>query len=394
LASAAGFVLVAIAARAATAAAAPTGARTAEIADPAWVEAISEDDGAVRATRLRDLEKSRGGACEALAKFAADPNESRRENAVRGLDDLGCAGFPEYAPYQLDRSPWVVVALTRAVERRRIAGLIPFLIDHMEDPRRVVDADRPRTIGEIVRRALRVVSARGFAYDPAAAAPDRAAAVQRWRRWYADHRDEPRAVWVEAGIGEAREGLRSASPPQRLEALRQLALIGPPAGPALRDALARGGNELGAGIVCQSDEPPRVTDTLECRLLVQNTVERRVALAPAAEARIAVEPVAPVDPDPSPAAARRGAPARPPKPAVGPPEAGGAAAGSAADAAFLDLAESIVDLAPGEILTREFRVGPVAGSGRYTVRAVLPDRGASVTAGPAIEASTIVRFEQ
>jgi hypothetical protein len=101
-----------------------------------------------------------------------------------------------------------------------------------------------------------------------------------------------------------------------------------------------------------------------------------------------------VEPAPPPAAVRRGRPARPtsPVPAGGKPTG----AGPRPVAADLpgDLAESIIDLAPGEILAREFRVGPVAGAGRYTVRAVLPDRAVAAVAGPVIEASTIVRFEQ
>lgn len=358
-----------------------------------WAAALAEEDDAIRAARLRDLGRDRDGACGSLATFAVRRDDRLRENAVRGLDDFGCAAFADYSPFQHDRSPWVLVALVRAVEHRRVAGMVPFLIDRIEDPRRVVDGDQPRTIGEIARRALRVVSGRSFGYDPSASAPVRAAEVQRWRRWYVEHRDEPRALWLDAGIAEARAGLASPSPALRIEALRQLALIGPPAAPALREALGRDARDLTAGVVCQSDDPPRVTETLACRLLVQNSSDRRVALAPGVEALVEVEPVV-VDPAPSPPATRRSRPAQTSFPAPAGRKPIGAGPGPVPADLPGDLAETIIDLAPGEILAREFRVGPVPGAGRYTVRAVLPDRAVAVAAGPAIEASTIVRFEQ
>ncbi len=362
--------------------------------DPGWSAVLAEEDAAVRATRLRDLGRDRDDVCGSLAAFSVDRDVRLRENAVRGMDDLGCVAFADYAPFQHDRSPWVVMALAQVVQRRRIGGMVPFLIDHSGDPRRVVDGDRPRTIGEIATRALRAVTGRAFGCDASAPDPVRAATVQSWRLWYADHRDEPRALWVEAGIAEARAGLASASPVLRIEALRQLAIIGLPAAAVLREALLRAAGDLTAGVVCQSDDSPRVTETLACRLLVQNATDRRVALAPGLEALIEIAPVV-VDPAPPPlSAARRGKSSPPPRPAPASRAPTGAATGPVTDDLLGDLADTIVDLAVGEILAREFRVGPVPGAGRYTVRAVLPDRAGAVATSPAIEASTIVRFEQ
>jgi len=206
----------------------------------------------------------------------------------------------------------------------------------------------------------------------------------------------------------ARADLARDDSARRIEGIELLALIGTPALPALRAAFERREQDLRATLSCVPDEPPRVTDQVPCVLLVTNLAKRRIALAPPPgdpEVRLTREDDL--------RAASKDDPGRPLR-LVG--------------ARPADLVDRVLDLAPGEALRREFKIGPVRAAGRYEVRAILNDLGAALgsagppspgeveptpapvppkprgrSAGPAgpapsvlpsIQATTVVRFEQ
>jgi hypothetical protein len=359
--------------------------------DPILSLLASDDYEQERPALVRDLGRLGERRCAALSIYAGHRSERVRENAVRALADSGCDRLEPYRPYLADPSPWVSDAFLRAAERHLIADAVPWLLDHLDDRRRIVSADGSWAIGEIALRALRVVTCQPFPFDPRAAPEARAAAVADWRVWYAAHHTEPRSAWLAAGVARAREEAEDGGPAVRLEALRLLALLGPPAAPALRGALGRSAGDLRVTLSCEPEEPPRVTDEVPCVLEIANPADHRVGLAVAEgapEVRLVRIEAG------SPAADRRAPPARAGRAPAG-ADARTAEGGSpaATGASPADLAARLVDLAPGEALRREFRIGPVAAAGRYQVRAGLADLAASPSLPP-IEASTVVRFEQ
>jgi hypothetical protein len=324
---------------------------------------LAEDEYEAAWPELRSALQRLDDPCRSLGVYAAHRNDRVREHSVKALGDWGCARFSSYEPYLSDRYAWVVEAIVRAVERHAMGEAVPFLLDRIGDARRILDGTSPRTIGEMAHRALRRVTCQSFHYDSAGTPESREIAVETWRRWYAGHRRETRAAWVDAGVALASGYVGHEFPPYRLEGLRLLALIGPPAVPALRAALERRTADLLAGLSCQIDDPPRVTDEITCLLLVQNASRRRVALAPAPDSlRVEIS--------------RIGAPPPARAPATDGREPAGRDSGAALEAILMEIESGLVDLAPGEILRRELKVGPVPAAGRYEIRATLVDRAA------------------
>ncbi len=326
---------------------------------------------------------------------------------MRALSDAGCDRFAAYRPYLDDPSPWVTEWILRSVEQRLMADAVPFLLDRLTDKRRILSGDGSWTIGETAHRVLREVTCQSFHFDPQGPERLRQDGLSQWRQWYAAHRDEPRQSWVASGIALARDYAGRDYAPHRLEGLRLLALIGPPALPALRAALERRGDDLLARVTCAPEEPPRVTDVVPCVLEIENASPRRLALAPRdgppdAQVRRREETAPPPAPPRGASTARsargRSASESPPPKAASPDPVPGLA----------EIVDRLVDLAPGQVYRVEFTVGPVPAAGRYDVRVTLRDlaaalaeasqaRGArpsSTPKPPAIEASTMVRFEQ
>lgn len=385
-------------------AAAPDPSRTApappRATDPILAYLLDEDP----AARVRALEALRGEGlppCRALAAYARERNSRVRENAVRTMNDGGCRDFDLYGGYLSDGAAGVVDAVIGAAERHLIADAVPFLLGSLPDRRRIVTEAGTWSIGERAHRALRVITCQSFHYDPASSRDDQRNAITRWRQWYLAKRGLPRDEWVQEGIVRATDYARRDHPRHRVEGLRLLALIGPPALPALRDLVAREAGEIQAEVVCLPEEPPRVTDAVPCALTVRNVSGRRLAVAPPPDGpRIRVSPGG-AGPEGRASARSDTAAAerRPPSVELG---------------AFAD---RLIDLAPGEVLKFEFKAGPVLAAGRYRVGAELEDLAAGLGAGsasldgsaaksgtsggpraaarpPAIEAETIVRFEQ
>jgi hypothetical protein len=378
-------------------AAAPPSSPPPAAEDPILALLEGDDYEQARPALLRHLGRPGGPRCADLGRYAGNRSDRVRENAVRALGDAGCDRLDPYRPYLADASPWVIEAVLRAAERHALADAVPFLIDHLDDRRRIVSADGSFTIGEIALRALRVVTGQPLSCDPAA--PETiAAAVAEWRDWHARHRAEPRSAWLAAGVARAREQAAGGDPALRLEALRLLALLGPPAAPDLRAALGRSAGDLGATLTCEPDEPPRVTDEVPCVLTIANRAGHRVALAvPPGDPRVRLARIGAQPQEPP---VRGRAPARDDRPrtaAGGEAAAGGGTAPGAPEASAgaepAEVAALLLDLAPGESLRREFRVGPVAAPGRYEVRAGLADL-AVPPAQASIEAVVVLRFEQ
>ena len=351
---------------------------------------LTEEDYESQRARLLASLPPGDGRCGFLGGLAGERNARVRENAVRLLADAGCAGLASYRPYLDDASPWVVDAVLRAIERHRIGAAVPYLLERLEDPRRILEGERVRTIGATAHRALRVVTCQSFHYDPDAPPAARAGARRRFAEWYASARSRPRDSWVREGIARAREALQRPGTAWRIEALALLALIGAPAEPELRAALRRAPGDLQAGVVCTSDEPPRVGDALDCVLLVQNAAGRRVALAAAPGApRVRLVPL------PPPGVREPGA--REPgvrEPGAREPGVREPAAPPRDAASGGPLEEALIDLGPGETLERRFKAGPVGAAGRYEVRATLEAPASAPGAAPPIEGRTVVRFEQ
>ncbi len=374
---------------------------------------------ATRADLLRELQRPGGLPCWRLGAFGEDRNERVREHAVRALSDAGCAHFDSYRPYIGDPSAWVTDAIMKAAERHLISGAVPFLISHLTDTRTILSDEGGWTIGEGAHRALRVVTCQSFHFDPHGTPQGQADAIAQWSRWYEAHLFEPRGTWVAAGIGLAGDYIGRDHAPHRKEGFELLALIGAPALPALRTAFQRGPQDLRVALACTPDEPPRVTDQVPCVLTVANLSTHRVALAPAPgdpQVRLVPHEATPAEPPEGRPQAGRPAgspPSRSSKPRTGESRSGAApptdkrpadksAAGTGstetrpADLRPAEIAGRIVDLAPGEVLQREFRVGPVAAAGHYEVRATLIDLASSIGSSPLppIEATTPLRFEQ
>jgi len=384
-------------------------------ADPLRALLEAEDSEAARGSLLHELKRSGPSPCARLAAFAGDRNAQVREHAVRALSDAGCADFDSYRPYLRDPSPWVMRGLLEAVERRHIAGAVPFLIDSLADKRTILSDEGSFTIGSLAHRALRVVSCQSFHFDPAGSPERQADAIAQWRGWYMAHRSEARDAWVTEGIALARDYLGRDYGPHRREGIELLALIGSPAVPTLRGAFRRSPEDLRATIACNPEEPPRVTEQVPCVFLVTNVSKRRLLLAPADTVVRLVR----VERDSGSAGATAGRSVKAGR-SSSMDRDGGTDRPSATDRfgapALSELAARVIDLAPGEVLRRDLTAGPVGGAGRYEVRAVLPDLASSLessetrppsvgkgtagsrtqqTAGlPPIEATTIVRFEQ
>jgi hypothetical protein len=344
-------------------------------------------DDARRGAVLDRVRALGGAACATLGSYALARDPRAREHAVRAMADVGCDGMEDYRPFLADTSAWVVDALIDALGRRRIAAAVPFLLGHLGDTRRLVSSQGTWTVEEAADRALRRLTAQPvpFPRDATEAAADPAA----WQAWYAAHVTEAPSTWIASGVSACADAIKSASPSRRITALETLALVGEPGRDLLVGTLRRAQGDLVVALTCQPEEPPRVVDEVPCILIARNATDRHVALAVG-------EPTVHLEPQQAPppkirSGSRNAAPAPP-------AAAASRAAGRAAD--LEALVGHIVDLAPGESLRREIRAGPVRAAGRYDVHAALDDlaqpylTGTAVAGGSAIEATTVLRFEQ
>ncbi|HEU4402069.1 MAG TPA: hypothetical protein VFT43_08185 [Candidatus Polarisedimenticolia bacterium] len=353
--------------------------------DPRAEELAQEDYEALRPHLLEDLSRLGRSRCVILGGYAASRNARVRENAVRAMLDTGCDEIAAFAPYFDDPDPWVSETILRAVEAHLMTGAVPYLLDRLGDRRTIVSDDGTWTIGETALRVLIVVTCQSFHYDPKRGPAGQQEAVDQWRRWFEEHRTEPRSLWVTAGLALARDYLRRAYAPHRLEGIRLLALIGPPALADLRAAFERSPGDLKARVACTPEEPPRVTDRVPCVLEVENVSTRRIPLAPKPD-----DPVVELRRDD--AVSERGASRPAGRGTVsGAGKGAGAPEGSTRSALPAEIVSRMVDLAPGEVLRREFTIGPVPGAGHYEVRTRITD---PLTSLPPVEAGTMVRFEQ
>lgn len=343
-------------------------------------------DAAARAEILDQLGEA-AVACPALTGFSARSDPAIREQAVRSMDQAGCAAIEYYRPYMRDPHAWVTDALVTAIERHRIGEGILFLIRHLPDPRSILSSGGIWTIGEHAHRALRAVSCQSLHYDPDASVQERARAAARWNTWYVEHGGESPTTWLETGLARARTYLESDGEQLRLEGLELLLLIGTPAADTLRFAFRRGSTDLETSLTCTPAEPPRVTEEVPCRFEVVNRSDRRVAFIPGDLDVVLHRQGAAYDEESSSSTVQ-------PPPSSGPPPVGESMA------AWID---RIVDLAPGERRRWSVRIGPVSTAGRYDVRGTLVDLSAQIVAPDkanaaggtmAIEAGTMVRFNQ
>ncbi len=373
---------------------------------------LADDDFEARLADLA-LELKQGGAspCERLGAFGEHRNQRVREHAVRALSVAGCGTFVSFGPFLRDPNPWVTEAVLRGIEGQRVREAVPFLIDRLSDRRAIVSDDGAWTIAESAHRALRALTCQSFHFDPQGSPRGQAEAVERFRSWYLEHGAEPRERWIVSGLSLARDYLGRDFAPHRREGIELLLLIGPPAATELRAALGRKAGDLRAAVTCQPVEPPRVSDRVPCTLVVTNAASRPVALVPigdAPEVRLIRQDDGHAE------------------------DHGDRLRGTPQGAAEMPaLAARVIDLGPGDVLRRDFQVGPVRAAGRYEVRATLvdlatslpgpdslvpastPPRGAKLPAardrpprpaeipgsasraiGPSsIEASTVLRFE-
>jgi len=361
-------------------------------ADP-LLPLLQSEDPRSRADALALLKDLGSPPCRILGGYSSDPRSRVRESAVRIMADAGCTDFEAYRGYLLDGAAGVVDALIDSSRRGLIADAVPFLLGCLSDKRRLVTEAGSWSIAERAERALMVVTCQSFHYDAAATKDDQRDAVARWRQWYLARRALPREEWVKEGIERARDYADRDYIPHRLEGLRLLALIGPPALPALRERLVRRPGDLRSDVLCRPDEPPRPGDVVPCALIVQNATKHPVPLAPSAEGpeiRLSLLEGSSDD------GVTSRAPAGPPK-------------DTAPAREFF--ADRLIELAPGELRRFEFSAGPVLLAGRYRVRASLLDwtavlaaDGSTTKSGagrpldvppvPAIEAETVLRFER
>jgi len=365
---------------------------------------LRDDRPEARAQAL-DLLKSQGrAACEALGAYANHPASRVRESAVRTMNDAGCPQFAAYGAYLHDGAAGVVDAIVDAAERRLMTDAVPFLLGSLSDRRRIVTDEGVWSIGERAERALMVITCQSFHYDFAASRDDQRNSLTRWRQWYLAKRSLPREDWIQEGIGRAQDYAGRDYIPYRLEGLRLLTLIGPPAAPALRTALARHPDQLKMEVVCQPDEAPRPGDAVPCTLVVRNGSRQSLAIAPSADA-----PAVrwwPVDAD----ADGDAAPAAPASRFARP-------SGTWDLETLAAFADRLIEVPAGGSRRFDFVAGPVSASGRYRVRAEIDDltlrlfedrrepdsaaprgvaRPASPVASPprTLGAETILRFEQ
>ena len=350
---------------------------------------LQGDDSQSRAQVLTLLKDEGRPPCQALGAYASSPKSRVRESAVRVMDDAACSDFQAYSGYLLDSAAGVVDALIDAARRRLMADAVPFLLGCLSDRRHIVTGEGAWSISERADRALMVITCQSFHYDVTASRDDQRDAITRWRQWFLARRQLPRDEWVQEGIQRGRDYAGRDHGPHRLEGLRLLALIGPRALPALREALARRPTDLTAEVVCLPDEPPRPGDIIPCALVVRNASKRSLAIAPPPEGPLVrLSPTAPVHDEV-------------------PPARGSVLAGGDITETLDVFADRLVDLAPGEIRRFEFNAGPVLFAGRYRLHVTLDDLAARLPdpsktgtaprtgATPTgIEAETIVRFEQ
>ncbi len=330
-------------------------------------------------------------ACPALSLHSEEGAPAWRENAVRAMALVGCDRYADYRSFLRDRNAWVVDALLEAFEQQRIAEAIPFLINRLSDPRRIVSAGGVWTLGERSHRALRAVSCQSLHYNPDSSREDRALSLTAWKAWYDEHRDEPREEWLDAGLARARVYISSDRKSLRLEGLRLLLLIGPEAIEELRAAFHREPDDLRADFSCRPDRPLFTDDQVPCTLEVVNTSAQPIALLPGrVKLRVRRLPDG-VRPDRRDESGGRAGDDPPEKEDPSDPRRPGATT-------FGALIGDVVDLAPGEALRRAVRIGPVSSSGVYEVRATLVDLAAPMlgTGGEAgsiaIAAASELRF--
>jgi hypothetical protein len=358
--------------------------------DP-FARVLGEDDYEAARARLREeIARSGRQTCTVLSAYGKHRIETVREHAVRALSDFGCETIAEYAPYMDDTHPWVVRELLRAFEVRRISGAVPFLIRLLDDRRRLISPEGSWTMGEVAHRVLRAVSCQSFHFDSGGSAAARGEAVRQWRDWYDTHRDEPRALWERSGIARALDLIGRDYAPHRREGLELLTLIGGPALPALANAMSRAPEDLSARLTCTPEAPPATFEIVPCLLEVRNISGRRVVLAPG-EPEVRVRPASGVPPPGDDAREEAGDHAR----------AGDRARSGVAGSLFPpSILTRLIDLAPGEVLRRPVRIGPVERAGQYRITVGLADaaarllqeEGLSLPAPSPIEAETIVRF--
>ena len=366
---------------------------------------LADDWDDLARAQVADRVRSLGGAaCATLSGYAGLADVRGREHAVRAMADAGCADENDYRPFYADSAPWVADAILDAVGRRRIDAAWPYVTGRLGDRRRLVSDAGAFTIEEAAHRVLRRLTAQPIPFAPGMSEPARDLAAAHWRSWFAAHGDEPPERWIATGIDACRDALAGSDATRRLAALETLALLGERGAGPLRDALLRAPGEIEATLQCDIDEPPRVGDTIPCALAIHNRSSRRIALA-LGPAALVIAPAAP--PAPPPEAHPRSSDASKPRGKDAPRSAGpGAPVGAAAGAASAPKAaqqelppECFIDLGPGSVTTIPLQAGPVGNAGRYDLRAVVPDLGATLPPenprqSGQIEASATLRFEQ
>lgn len=344
------------------------------------------DDADARSAIVRQLGDP-AAACPVLTGFDTSDDPAIREQAVRSMDQAGCAAIEYYRPYMRDPNPWVTDALVAAIERYRIGDAIPFLIGHLSDPRSILSSGGVWTIGERAHRALRMVSCQSLHFDPDGTGQERARAAARWTTWYADHGGESRSSWLEDGIARAGEYLHADGHRLRMEGLELLLLIGEPAAAELQAAFRRAPDDFEASMICSPEEPPRVTEEVPCLFELSNRSKRRIAFIPG-ELKVTMRRQGAREDEGHPSIVGR--PPSSPEPLD-------------VDGSMAALAHQIVDLAPGQRLGWPIRIGPVSTAGRYDVQGTLADlsarlvksgKGGKRGGAGEIEAGTVVRFNQ
>jgi hypothetical protein len=336
-----------------------------------WDEA---QRGAVQ-ERVRALGAS---ACPTLAGYARASDPRAREHAVRAMADAGCSDLADYRGFFSDASAWVVDAVIDAASRLRMAAATPFLLAHVDDRRRLVSDDGALEIAEQADRGLRRLTAQPIPRLPAVRGEKMSGDPAAWRAWYAAHRAETPALWIESGRT------------------------------VLAGALRRAPADLDVGLVCIPDEAPRVLDEIPCTLTITNVGTHRLALA-IGEPVIRLEPHQATAPTTSATSSASPPPShgpgkpKTPKPAPAASTAvspdGADAASKVTDADLALMAGHFLELAPGASVRRSLSVGPVKTAGRYDVHAGLIDLARPLFAGasgePAgpIESVVSLRFE-
>jgi hypothetical protein len=380
---------------------------------------LTDGDDAAQRRAVRERVNALGeAACPTLSAYAGAPDPRAREHAVTALDDAGCDRLEDYRDFFADRSGWVVMALVQALGHHRIAGGVPFLLGHLEDRRRLISEGESLSIAESAEQVLRRLTAQPIepeGVSRGAPGAHEAAMAAAWRAWYRNHGAEPAAQWLADGRAGIRAALAGGSPTARYAALETLALVGEPMDDLLVAALKRRPGEISAALQCAPDDPPRVTEEIPCTLTLRNDAARRIPLA-LGEIDLRLGPVVasaaavPAAPAPGKAAGASAAPAQGKEikkdAAKGKKSDPGGGTPAAAPAAPPEprpaperLAAAIVDLAPGEILRRPVRVGPVTTAGRYEAVASFQDLGrrldpAAFPPDSRLEATLLVRFEQ